>query len=231
MTKGATKATSSAAPTSSTSSDSGSNKRKVDDAAKEFLGNIFGNQKAVKVEKSDSPWSPKKKSKITECIVYLVYAYLGEDKLLVGIFILNCYDRCGWLKGEVDYLGEMTSLVGLELLYAATRMSRFRRSIPDFTDEVPKFEGTDCPLLLRTQAPLWFKCALEDTVEATVVSSAQLEAFVQQLEQILPGSPDLSNHATFSLTKTVIEYPKDDIDKTQKLCATLVALKPVNRAT
>jgi hypothetical protein len=224
------------APSSSSSSSSSadSNKRKPDeDAAKAFLGNLFGKtgggNKAVKVEKADSPWSPKKKSKVTNCVLYKIYVYVAGVKLLAHIFINNCYDRCAWLKSEVEYEGEMCILSGLELLYAATRQRRFAQNIHDFT-EVPVLEGTSCPMLLKTQGPIWSKCALEESMEATVAASAELEAFAEQFERILPGSPDLSNRSTFDLTTTVIEYAEEDEDGTAMVCKHLVALKPANYA-
>ena len=89
----------------------------------------FGSNNAVKAEKSYSPWSPKKKSKITQCVMYAIYVNIGETKLLVGIFIVNCFDRCAWLKREVDYEGETCSLAGLELLYVSTRLRRMQKAI------------------------------------------------------------------------------------------------------
>ena len=89
-------------------------------------------------------------------------------------------------------------------------------------------EGTSCPLLLQTQGPLWYKCALEDTIDATIAASDELETFLEQLERVIPGSPDLSNRATFELTKTQIDYAEEDQEGTQMICTHLVALKPVN---
>jgi hypothetical protein len=223
-----------AAPASSNATEGGtpSKKRGFDLGSMSSAKKGKGSTPNVKVE---SKWSPAKKLKETVTVIYLVYALIGEmdEVILISVIIFNCYDRYSWLKGLVDYNGEMCGLSGwLELLYPATRRRRWAEAFENFVAAI-LLPGTEAPNLLRSSSPLWIATALDSDPDVLREKSAKLEEFVVQFENILPGSPDVSNNATFRLSTVRVQCGLDPNldDQTGELCEHMMALMPPSDAS
>ena len=93
--------------------------------------------------------------------------------------------------------------------------------------------GTEAPNLLRSSSPLWIATAFYSDPDVLREKSAKLEEFVVQFENILPGSPDVSNNAKFRLSTVRVQCGLDPNldDQTGELCEHMMALMPPSDAS
>jgi hypothetical protein len=130
------------------------------------------------------PAKTKNGKKVTETSICVCYSWIDGEKLYLGFFLWNCFDRYLWFKGDVQYENEPFCNPETAFMYPPRKFALL---------EAAGFARPG-PLYLPLNSPVWrYIVTMTDGVESMRDQSKKIEEMVQQTVRLVDGTVDASN--------------------------------------